>query len=160
MDHLDIRILEVLQQDGTLTKAELAECVASTPSTCLRRVQRLVDAGYLDRCVYLANPKKLERGIRAFITVVSKDHGGQKTEGFIDRLAQEPSITLAYGTTGEVDAVVQGYFADLEEYQAVCARLFDADPDVERYTTFFGVQSFKDTTEIPADALARRLKGT
>ena len=34
MDLLDIRILDALQKDGAVTKAELADQVGSTPSTC------------------------------------------------------------------------------------------------------------------------------
>ena len=69
MDRLDIRILDALQQDGSLTQAQLAERVGSSPSTSLRRVQRLKASGHLDRCVYLANPRKLDRGLRAIITL-------------------------------------------------------------------------------------------
>ena len=156
MDQLDIRILNALQGNGSLTKSELAELVGSTPSTCLRRAQRLIETGYLDRCVYIANPKKLDRGIRAFISVVTKDHGGDQAASFIERLAEEPSISQAYGTTGDVDAILIANFVDLEEYRLVCERLFADDPLVVRYTTTFGVQTYKETTEISTDELQRK----
>lgn len=41
-----------------------------------------------------------------------------------------------------------GYFGDMEEYQALCDRLFDSDPDVVRYTTLFAVETYKETTKI------------
>ena len=72
MDRLDVRILDALQREGSLTQSELAEHVGSSPSTCLRRVQRLRNSGHLERCVYLADPRKLERGLRAIITVVTR----------------------------------------------------------------------------------------
>lgn len=58
MGELDFRIVAALQADGTLTKAELAEAVGSTPSTCQRRVAELRRTGVLTGCVYLADPGK------------------------------------------------------------------------------------------------------
>lgn len=158
MDRLDIRILDVLQRDGSLTQAELAARVGSSPSTCLRRVQRLKASGHLERCVYLADPRKLDRGLKAVITVVTSGHGREKREAFADKLRDEAAVSLAYGTTGEVDAVLLGNFRDMEEYQAVCDRLFDHDPHVVRYTTLFAVERYKHGTEVPTDALSAKLE--
>jgi len=160
MDHLDVRIINALQQDGGLTQAELADKVASTPSTCLRRVQRLKDSGYLERCVFLADAQKLNRGIKAVISVITQDHGRQKLSDFIARITQEPAINMAYGTTGEVDAILLGNFTSMEEYRTTCERLFDNDPHVVRYTTFFAVDTYKQTTAIATDELQRRLSET
>lgn len=157
MDQLDIRIIDALQRDGTLTQAELAEHVGSTPSTSLRRAERLKASGHLDHCVYLADPKKLERGLRAIITVVTSGLAGKKGIDFAKRLANEPALDMAYGTTGEVDAVLLANFSDMEEFRTFCERLFDNDPHVVRYTTMFAVDCYKQTTVVPTDALAARL---
>ncbi|MCC2112648.1 MAG: Lrp/AsnC family transcriptional regulator, partial [Hyphomicrobiales bacterium] len=156
-DKLDIRILDALQHDGSLTQAQLAERVGSTPSTCLRRVQRLKETGYLQRCVYLADPRKLGLGIKAVISVITRDHGRQKLSEFIARIEREPAINMAYGTTGEVDAILFGNFASMEDYRASCERLLDNDPHVVRYTTFFAVDTYKQTTAIATDELRRQM---
>ena len=160
MDQLDARIIDTLQQDGSLTQSELANQVGSTPSTCLRRVQHLKETGYLERCVYLADPRKLERGLKAVITVTTQDHGRQNLSAFIAGINNEPSISLAYGTTGEVDAILLGNFTSMEEYRTTCERLFDNDPHVVRYTTFFAVDTYKQTTAIATDELRTRITGS
>jgi len=149
MDDLDLRIITALQTDGTLTKAKLAEAVGSTPSTCLRRVADLRRSGVLTGCVYLADPAKLGRGIRAIITVTTRDHTKDRRTGFAARILAETAITQAYGVTGDLDAVLIGHFKDMEEYQALCDRLFDSDPEVVRYTTLFAVETYKETIAIP-----------
>ncbi|WP_415401283.1 Lrp/AsnC family transcriptional regulator [Tateyamaria sp. SN3-11] len=148
MDDLDLRIVAALQADGTLTKAELADAVGSTPSTCLRRLADLRRTGILARCVYLADPAKLGRGIRAIINVTTRNHTKDMRTSFAARISDEPAITQAYGVTGDLDAVLIGHFGDMEEYQALCDRLFDSDPDVVRYTTLFAVETYKDSTII------------
>lgn len=158
MDDLDLRIINVLQTDGLLTKAQLAEAVGSTPSTCLRRVADLRRAGVLTACVYLADPAKLARGIRAIINVTTRNHTKDLRCGFASRIANEPAITQAYGVTGDLDAVLIGHFIDMEEYQALCDRLFDNDPDVVRYTTLFAVETYKQTTAIMPHGILSKAK--
>lgn len=156
MDELDLRIIATLQVDGTLTKSELADAVGSTPSTCLRRVAELRRRGVLSSCVYLADPAKLGRGIRAIITVTTRNHTKDVRTSFAARISDEPAITQAFGVTGDLDAVVVGHFSDMQEYQALCDRLFDSDPDVVRYTTLFAVETYKDTTKItPSGGVSR-----
>ena len=157
MDRLDVRILDALQQEGSLTQAQLAERVGSSPSTSLRRAHRLKKSGHLSRCVYLADPRKLERGLRAIITVVTTSPGGKTLESFVKRINKEPAIDLAYGTTGEVDAVLLANFADMQEYREVCDRLLDDDRHVVRYTTMFAVDRYKECSAVPTDALMAKL---
>jgi DNA-binding Lrp family transcriptional regulator len=157
MDRLDVRILEALQNSGDLTHADLAEKVGSTQSTCLRRVQRLKNSGHLSKCVYLADPERLERGLRVFIVVTTKEHNRQKRMAFASKLKDVPSITLAYGVTGDVDALLMGNFASTADYQETCDRLFDGDDDVVRYTTFFVAETYKETTAISCDVLLAKL---
>ena len=157
MDGLDVRILEALQQDGSLTQAQLAERVGSSPSTSLRRAQRLQKSGHLTDCVYLADARKLERGLRAIITVVITSPGRKTLKSFEEQIGKEPSIDLAYGTTGEVDAVLLANFVDMEEYSAVCGRLLEDNPYIVRYTTLFAVDRYKERSAIPTDALQAKL---
>ena len=59
IDKMDRRILEQIQQDGSLTNQELAEKVGLSPSPCLRRVRALEDAGIIVRTVTILDHKKL-----------------------------------------------------------------------------------------------------
>lgn len=157
MDHIDIRILDALQDDASLTQAQLADKVGSTPSTCLRRVQSLKHRGFLEKPVFLANPHKLERRLKAVISVVTKGHGAQNISDLIARIRNEPAINVTYGTTGDIDAIVIGNFVDMEDFHVVCERLLDNDPNVERYTTYFVVRTFKETTKISTDEIERKI---
>ena len=159
MQHLDIRILDALQEDASLTQAQLADKVGSTPSTCIRRVQSLKQNGFLDGPVYLVNSHKLERRLKAIISVVTKSHGAKEMAEIIERTCNVPAINAAYGTTGDVDMMVIGNFIDMEEFHNICEKLFDNDPYVERYTTYFVVKAHKETTNIPTDELARKIGG-
>ena len=152
MDALDIRIVETLQRRGDITHAELAERVGSTASTCLRRVRALRKEGVLRDNVYLADAAKLGRGLKAIITVTTKDHTRADREAFAATLRKERSVTYAYGVTGELDAVLIGNFRDMVEYQDTCDRLFDGMESIVRYTTHFVAETYKADPSVPCDA--------
>ncbi|SFT16297.1 transcriptional regulator, AsnC family [Sulfitobacter marinus] len=153
MDPLNIRIIEALQKRGNLTHAELADIVGSTPSTCLRRVRELRKSGVLAQSTYLASAAKLGRGLKALITVTTRDHTRRDRDALAKSIKAEPAISSAYGVTGELDAILIGNFHDMVEYQEVCDRLFDGDEKVVRYTTHFISETYKDQTAIPCDIL-------
>ncbi|MEM9333064.1 MAG: Lrp/AsnC family transcriptional regulator [Pseudomonadota bacterium] len=153
MDALDLRIVEALQKRGDLTNSELADVVNSTPSTCLRRVRQLREDGVLGANVFLAEPARLGRPIRAIITATTKDHIRKDRERLATNIRDEPSIAYAYGVTGELDAVLFGNFRDMVEYQHVCDRLFDGVDTIVRYTTHFISETYKAEPAIPVDAI-------
>lgn len=159
MDALDIRILEAVQKRGDLTYAELAGLVGSTASTCLRRVRDLQKSGVLTRNIYLVDAERLGRGLRAIITVTTKDHTRTDRETLAKCIRDEPAIAYSYGVTGELDAILIGNFRDMVEYQVVCDRLFDGVKSVVRYTTHFISEIYKDEPAIPCDAARERLMG-
>ena len=53
MDALDLRLLDTLQRDASLSNQALAERLGVSPATCLRRTKRLVDDGVIERRVAL-----------------------------------------------------------------------------------------------------------
>ncbi|HLL17949.1 MAG TPA: winged helix-turn-helix transcriptional regulator, partial [Rubrivivax sp.] len=61
-DETDLRILQVLQSDASLSNHELAARAFTSPATALRRVRRLVDQGVVERRVALLNPHAVAEG--------------------------------------------------------------------------------------------------
>ena len=55
LDITDLKILDWLQKDASLSNQELAEKVFVSPPTCLRRVKRLKDLGFIQSIVALLN---------------------------------------------------------------------------------------------------------
>lgn len=157
MDALDIRIVEALQRRGDLTHAELAETVNSTSSTCLRRVRVLQESGVLTANVYVADAARLGRPVMAVITATTKENTRADREKLASCIRAEPSISCAWGVTGEVDAVLFGHFRDMAEYQEVCDRIFDDVGSVVRYTTHFVSETYKSETAISVDVVQSML---
>jgi DNA-binding Lrp family transcriptional regulator len=149
MDRLDKKLLELLQEDASRTNTALAEEVGLSPSSCLRRVRRLRSAGVIDRIVALLSPAKAGRRVKAIVTVELERHGEEHMRRFLDLVAAEPAVIQAYSVSGDVDAVLMLRMADMEEFDALCERLFRGRSNVARYYTMFVIRTAKETTAIP-----------
>ncbi len=152
MDRLDRKLVAALQADASRTNAALAEEVGLSPSSCLRRIQRLKAAGVVRRTVALADPAALGRGLTAIVEVELDRHGEQRMRAFLRGACLEPSVTNAYAVTGDVDVVLMLRLVDMTEFQGVCERLFRDDANVARFRTMFVMETAKEETAIPADA--------
>lgn len=151
MDAIDRKIVEVLQENAELTNAELSNRVSLSPSSCLRRVQRLKKEGVLLKTVALVDPDKLNRGLTAIVDVTLERHGADARQTFMDQLLQEAAVSQAYSVTGETDVLLIINLVDMKEYQALCNRLFNHDPNVVKFRTLFAMERNKYETAIPVD---------
>ena len=70
VDRIDMKILRLLQANGRLTNAEIAQKVSVSPATCYRRTQRLLDEGYVTGIRAMVAPKKVDRGALVMVGVV------------------------------------------------------------------------------------------
>ncbi|WP_295808613.1 Lrp/AsnC family transcriptional regulator [uncultured Nitratireductor sp.] len=149
MDRIDRKLLNLMQRDASRTNAYMADEVGLSPSSCLRRIRRLGQAGVIDRIVAILNPAKAGRTLRAVVTVELKRHGEPNTRQFLDLAAKEEAVAQAHAVTGEVDAVLTLRLRDMEEYDALCGRLFQDRTNVARYWTMIVIRTAKDETAIP-----------
>ncbi len=153
MDAIDRKILEVLQHDAGLTNMELSAQVNLSPSSCLRRVQRLKEQGVLLKTVALVDPDKLGRSLTAIVDVTLERHGSAARQLFLQQMLEESAIAQAYSVTGETDVLLIMNLIDMKEYQAICDRLFDHDPNVVKFRTLFAMERYKFDTAIPVAGL-------
>jgi Lrp/AsnC family transcriptional regulator, leucine-responsive regulatory protein len=148
MDRIDRKILNLMQRDAARTNADLAEEVGLSPSTCLRRIQKLKKTGVIDKIVAILNPARAGRGIKALVTVELKLHGEQQMRRFLDTATAEEAVFSAWSVTGETDVVLMLRLIDMEEYDALCERLFRDQTNVARFFTMMVIRTAKEETAI------------
>ena len=82
LDATDLKILDQLQRDASLTNQALAERVHTSAATCLRRVKALVDAGVIERRVALLSPEALGHGLTAIVEVTLDRQSAESLAAF------------------------------------------------------------------------------
>ena len=148
MDRIDRKLLNLLQRDASRTNVEIAEEVGLSPSSCLRRVRRLRKTGIIDRVVAILNPTKTGRGLKALVTVELKLHGEQHMRRFLNLAIEEEAVSQAYAVTGDTDVVLMLGLRDMEEFDALCDRLFRDQTNVARFFTMMVIRTAKLETAV------------
>ena len=63
MDRIDRRILECIQEDSTLSVADIADKVGLSSTPCWRRIQKLEKTGVIRKRVALLDRNRLNLGV-------------------------------------------------------------------------------------------------
>lgn len=143
MDRIDRKILDLLQQDASIRNNDLAERVGLAPSSCLRRVRQLKDAGVITRTIALTDPEQMGRGIKAIVTLKLADHGLEARRDWVKQVNAERAVSQFYGVSGETDMVAILQVGSMGEFQDVSKRLFAADKNVLQYFSLFVLEEHK-----------------
>ena len=148
MDRIDRKLLNLMQRDASRTNVDMADEVGLSPSSCLRRVQRLRKSGVIDRVVAILNPARAGRTVKALVTVELRLHGERHMRRFLEIASAEEAVSNAYAVTGNTDVVLMLRLRDMEEYDALCDRLFRNETNVARFFTMVVIRTAKEETAI------------
>jgi len=148
MDLIDRKILDVLQDDATLSMAELGERVGLSATPCWRRVQRLEAAGVIARRVVLLDRAQLNVGTTVFVAIRTREHSAEWLERFATTIAEIPEVVDFYRMSGDVDYLLRLVVPDIAAYDQVYKKLIKVD-GLSDVTSTFAMEEIKHTTALP-----------
>ena len=115
-DAVDARILELLQEDASLSIADIAERVGLSSSPAWRRIERLKKAGIILRQVTLLDQEKLGLTFEVFATVKLQLPSRENLERFETAIAKWPEVVECATVTGAVDYMLRVVTRDMHAY--------------------------------------------
>ncbi|KAB0267368.1 Lrp/AsnC family transcriptional regulator [Microvirga brassicacearum] len=145
MDAIDTKILTLLQEDTSISIAELAQKVGLSQTPCWKRIQRLEAKGVIEKRVALVNPEKIGLGLTVFVSIETSDHSGLWLERFAEFVSAMPEVMEFYRMAGDVDYMLRVVVADMAAYDRFYKRLIEAIP-LRNVTSRFAMQRVKSTT--------------
>jgi Lrp/AsnC family transcriptional regulator, leucine-responsive regulatory protein len=155
IDGTDIKLLDTLQTDASLSNQALAELVHISPPTCLRRVKRLKDAGLIEREIALLSPDKLAHitghGLTAIVEITLDRQGDEHLSAFEQRVNADTAVQQCYRTSPGPDFVLIIHVADMPRYLALSQRLFTSDANIRNVKAFFSVKRSKFEPKVLLD---------
>ncbi len=148
MDATDLKILNQLQSDASLTNQALAERVHTSPATCLRRVKALVDSGVVERRVALLSPAALGHGLTAIVEVSLDRQSAESLAAFEARAVAENAVQQCHRVSPGPDFILIVQVLDMAAYHSLVERLFTQDANVRNVKAFFSIRRAKFETRI------------
>ena len=152
LDKTDLKILQVLQENGRLTNVELSERVALSPSPCLRRLQQFEDAGIIRQYAALLAPVGVELGLQAFIRVTI-NKAGEARDDFSKAIQQWPEVLSCFALTGATDYLLHAFFTDMNAFSHFVLDTLLSHSGVQDAKSSFVLKEIKNTTALPLSHL-------
>ncbi len=153
LDAIDLHLLDSLQRDASLSNVALAEKVNVSPPTCLRRVKRLVEGGWVDRQVVLLNPDRLKatlgHGLTALVEVSLDKQGSEHMDAFEARAVALDAVQQCWRVSPGPDFMLVVQARDMPHYLSLSQALFTQDANVRNVKAFFATKRAKFTTTWP-----------
>jgi Lrp/AsnC family transcriptional regulator len=151
MDAIDRKILAVVQEDASLSVAEIGQRVGLSSTPCWKRLQRLEADGVILRRVALVAPEKIGLGITVFVSVETGDHSNDWLKKFADVVSAMPEVMEFYRMAGDVDYMLRVVVADIAGYDTFYKKLIASVP-LKNVTSRFAMERIKSTTSLPIAA--------
>lgn len=154
MDLIDRKIVALLQQDATLSIAQIADQVGLSQTPCWKRIQKLEQTGVIIGRVAIAAPERIGLGLTVFVAIETEDHSKEWRARFADAAAAMPEVMELYRMAGDVDYLLRVVVADMAAYDAFYKKLTDTVP-LKNVTSRFAMERLKLTTAYPIDTATR-----
>ncbi|KWS94076.1 MULTISPECIES: Lrp/AsnC family transcriptional regulator [Pseudomonas syringae group] len=149
LDRIDRAILKTLQRDASISNVALAEKVKLSPPACLRRVERLKEAGVIKGVVALLNGDVLDAGMVVLIGVVL-DRSTPDSFAQFEEAAQKVSGCMEFHVvTGEFDYFMLLRTKDSQSFNRLHAEQLLYLPGVRQIRSFMGLRQLVSTTQLP-----------
>jgi Lrp/AsnC family transcriptional regulator len=147
LDSQDRQLLELMQQDASLSVADLADKVAISKSACWRRIQKFEESGVIRQRVTLLDPAKLGLGLTVFVTIRTNQHNAAWAEKFNSVVQSVEGVLEVYRLGGQIDYLLKAVVPDMPGYDRLYQKLIDAD--LFDVTASFVMEEIKATTVLP-----------
>lgn len=149
LDATDIRILEALQNDASLSNVALARQVHLSPSPCLARVRALEVSGLIRQYVALLDAQQLGLHLNVFISISLKQQNREALEAFEQRIALRDEVMECYLMTGDADYLIRVAVPDMPALERFILEQLSPIAQVEKIRSSFALKQVRYKTALP-----------
>lgn len=149
IDDTDRRILRILQRQGRLSNAELADRVNLSASACHRRVQRLEKVGVIKDYVALLDARKLGMPTIVFVEITLSGQADELLEAFEREVALIENVLECHLMAGTADYQLKVIAEDTEDFARIHRRYLARLPGVAQMHSSFALRTVRRTTALP-----------
>ena len=147
IDETDLRLLDLMQTDASLSNQDLAQRAHVSPPTALRRIKRLRETGLIERQVALLQPERLAavlgHGLTALVEITLERQSAEALDPFEERATLDAAVQQCYRVSPGPDFVLVVHTPDMPSHLALTQRLFTSDANVRNVKAFFSVKRAK-----------------
>ena len=149
IDLTDRKMLEILQHDGRISNAALAEQLHLSPSPCLRRLRALERDGLISGYRAVLDRRRVGLGLTVFVELKVDGHSDRTAAAITDAINAAPEIVAAHIVSGSADFLLEVAVADLGHYERVMFETLLRLPNVADVRSNFALRTVKAPGPLP-----------
>lgn len=149
LDEFEKKILRELQQDASLTTAQIAERVGLSSSPCWRRIDRLEREGYIKSRVAVLDRRKIGLNAHIFAQIKLNAHGRANLDEFSAAIRSFPEVLDAYVLMGTTDFMLRIVAKDIDAYEKFFFEKLSKLTGVQEIQSTVALSEIKSTNELP-----------
>ncbi len=149
IDDTDRRILNVLQRNGRVSNAELADQVNLSASACHRRVQRLEQDGIIRNYVAMLDPRKIGVPATIFVEITLSTQADEVLEAFEKAVARIPDVLECHLMAGSADYILKVVAENTDDFARIHRQYLTRLPVVAQMQSSFSLRTVFKTTALP-----------
>jgi len=149
LDERDLEILAILQKEGRITSAALAQRVNLSPTPTWERVKRLEKAGIIEGYGARIAPEVFGPSTVVFMEAELDSHRTADFAKFEAAVQDVPEIVECWAVGGGIDYLIKVVARDVDAYQRMVDRLLTAEIGLRRYYTYVVTKPVKNVQSAP-----------
>ena len=149
LDNFDRQILDLLQEDASLSAAEIGERVGLSQSPCWRRINRLEESGVILRRIALLDRRKLGLDMMVFALVKLTAHGRRSLPEFAEAVQGFPEVLECYTIMGDMDFLLKVLTRDIYAYERFFFEHLSQLPGVQEVNSSIAMSHIKISSRLP-----------
>lgn len=149
LDKINQKILSVLQDNSSITNAELAQKIGLAPASTLERVRKLEKCGVIKRYVALVDGEKIGKGTVVFVILNMATYSIESIQEFTSHIEKIPEVLECHKLAGEKDFILKIVTDNIQSYESLAIKKLAKIPGIARMSTYFVLSSSKQQTNIP-----------
>ena len=153
LDRIDKSIIHELQTNGRIQNNDLAKEIGLSPSSCLRRVKILEDAGVIQQYTTIVDPQKIGLQLILFSRIWLVGQDAETIDTFIEAMKELPQVTECYIILGECDAMLKVVVPDLENYRKFQSEHLTKKNGITSVKTDLPSQIIKQSYQLPLQSI-------
>lgn len=151
LDSTDKLILQILQEEGRLSNAELARRVNLSPPATHARLRRLEEDGYIRQYAALLDREKAGFDMLCFVHISLQLHQPAQVEAVRAAIREMPEVLECHHVTGEYDYLLKVVIHNRKDLERFVLERLTPVPGVARIHTSLVLTEVKATTALPVD---------
>jgi Lrp/AsnC family transcriptional regulator, leucine-responsive regulatory protein len=149
LDMVDRRMLEILQREGRISNAALAERLHLSPSPCLRRLRALERDGVITGYRAMVDRAQLGLGLTVFVELKVEDHSDRTAAAISEAVLATPDVVSAHIVSGPSDLMLEVVLEDLAAYERTLFGTLLKLPHVIDVRSNFALRTVKPQSPLP-----------